>query len=104
LQPLGIGLQMAFTALLDNVGLKKRLPGWIGGLGNFLYVHVWFYWTAPILTDDFARGGVWLFEPIPVSILRGLGLGLGGEGWWCWKGKLVGWYTGERWWQSGIAF
>jgi hypothetical protein len=54
--------------------------------------------------DDFARGGVWLFEPIPVSPLRGLGFGQEGDRWWCWGHIGVGWYTGKHWWESGIAF
>jgi len=104
LQPVGIILQMGMSLVLEKMGIMERLPGLVRGLGNFVAVHVWFYYTAPLLTDDFARGGIWLFEPIPVSLLRGMGWGLEGEGWWCWKGRLVGWYWGKRWWQSGVAF
>lgn len=104
LQPVGIVLQMGASRAMERVGIRKMLPGWVRGVGNFVLVHVWFYYTAPFLTDDFARGGVWLFEPIPVSPLRGMGFGAEGEGWWCWKGRLVGWYWGEKWWQSGVAF
>lgn len=104
LQPVGIVVQMGATVALKRMGIRDRLPGWARGVGNFVAVHVWFYYTAPFLTDDFARGGIWLFEPIPVSLLRGMGWGLEGEGWWCWKGKRVGWYSGRRWWQSGVAF
>ncbi|MCJ1356349.1 MAG: hypothetical protein MMC33_006344 [Icmadophila ericetorum] len=103
LQPVGIGLQMGLSMLLKTVRVRDRLPGWVRGTGNFVYAHVWFYYVAPLLTDDFARGGIWLMEPVPVSILRGLGLGLEGEGWLQWHWPLVRWHTGERWWQSGLA-
>jgi hypothetical protein len=26
-----------------------------------------------------------IYEPIPISPLRGLGFGVEGDGWWCWK-------------------
>ena len=72
--------------------------------GNFAATYTWLYYTAPLLVDDFAKGGIWLFEPIPFSPLRGLGFGAEGEGWWCWHGRLIGWHHGARWWQSGISF
>ncbi|MCJ1416083.1 hypothetical protein MMC32_002418 [Xylographa parallela] len=104
LQPVGIVLQMGFSELLGKIGMRERLPSWVRGTGNFVAVHVWFYYTAPLLTDDFARGGIWLFEPIPISTWRGLGFGAEGEGWWCWNGRIVSWYSAEKWWQSGLAF
>ncbi|MCJ1485228.1 hypothetical protein MMC06_005402 [Schaereria dolodes] len=104
LQPVGIGAQMLGAGLLSKIGLRDKLPRWVRGLGNFVFVHVWFYYTAPFLTDDFARGGIWLFEPVPISLWRGLGWGLEGEGWWCWHGQIVSWWWGKRWWQSGLAF
>ncbi|MCJ1257949.1 hypothetical protein MMC24_005777 [Lignoscripta atroalba] len=103
LQPLGIAVQMVGAACLKRVGVRDKLHPWVRGCGNFVLVHVWFYYTAPFLVDDFARGGLWLFEPVPVSLWRGLGWGLEGEGWWCWHGPFVTWWWGERWWQSGLA-
>ena len=102
LQPVGIISQMLIAGWMKKLGIREKLPTWVRGLGNFVFVHVWMYYTAPLLTDDFAKGGIWLFEPVPVSLLRGLGLGLEGEGWWCWHRRIVGWHWGERWWQSGI--
>lgn len=104
LQPVGIVLQMGASELMRTSGIREKIPDWVRGAGNFVAVHVWFYYTAPLLTDDFARGGIWLFEPVPISIWRGLGLGAKGEGWYCWNGRVVWWYWGTRWWQSGIAF
>ncbi|MCJ1235562.1 hypothetical protein MMC14_003533 [Varicellaria rhodocarpa] len=104
LQPLGIGAQMLFAGGLKRLGVRDRLPLWLRGLGNLIFVHVWFYHTAPYLTDDFARCGIWLFEPVPVSFLRGMGWGLAGEGWWCWHMPLVRWHSDDgKWWRSGLA-
>ncbi|KAI9700305.1 MAG: hypothetical protein M1836_002320 [Candelina mexicana] len=102
-QPVGIILQMSMSRALKQAGILDRIPKRVRQAANFVYVHVWFYYTAPLLTDDFAKGGVWLFEPVPISLVRGLGFGLEGEGWWCWGGRIARWHTGERWWQSGIA-
>jgi hypothetical protein len=110
IQAFGIAAQTYFsTSLLSSrhvPALFKTTPA--KRITNLLFVVVWFYMTGPFLADDFARGGLWLFEPIPVSPLRGFGFGLEGEGWWCWggPGKWAGWYgdTGGRWWRSGVAF
>ncbi|EKG15922.1 hypothetical protein MPH_06888 [Macrophomina phaseolina MS6] len=108
-QPLGIALQLLLASLLRRAGVvTPRTPRALRQLGNFLYVHAWFFATAPLLADDFARGGIWLFEPVPLSPLRALGLGDADSGWNCWKGKAgadwVRWHQGKRWWESGIAF
>ncbi len=78
-------------------------------MANVVFLLLWFYVTGPLLADDFARGGIWLFEPVPVSVVRGLGFGLNEEGWWCWGeggGKWVGWWSDRsgrgRWWRSGV--
>jgi len=75
----------------------------VGMLVRFLYVHAWFYVTAGLLVDDFARGGVWTFEPIAFSLFRGLGMGVEGDGFWCIRGKVAWWHTNEKWWLSGVA-
>ena len=70
---------------------------------NFIFILTWFYHTGPLIADDLARGGIWMFEPIPLRLLRGgLGLGVKGDGWWCWKGPWLAWYTDDTRWQSGI--
>jgi len=59
---------------------------------------------ASLPVDDFARDRLWLYEPVPVSPLRALGLGVRGDGWWCWGGQWLYLYMGVRWWKSGMAF
>lgn len=106
-QAVGIFVEVAITQALKPTKLGERLPKWVKQLWTFVYVHVWFYFTAHLLCDDFARGGVWLFEPVPVSLFRGLGFGADArDGWWCWYGvgEVVRWHKGESWWTTGIAF
>ncbi|KAI9729954.1 MAG: hypothetical protein M1834_006152 [Cirrosporium novae-zelandiae] len=67
---------------------------------NLIYTAGWLYLTAPFLADDFGKAALWLFSPLPVSVVRWRK----GEGFWCWGGKWVYWYTGQHWWQSGLAF
>jgi len=101
LQALGIILQSTFCSFFRPQ--IERMPRWVRRAGNGLYTFLWFYKTGPWLADDFARGGVWLYEPIPISPLRGLGLGGEGDGWWCWECLGIGWYKGKHWWESGVA-
>lgn len=103
LQVFGIAGQMAWLAGLKKAGLKDKVPVWMAWLGNFAYTHVWFYYTAPLLCDDFAKGGIWLFEPVPISLFRGLGLGAKGDGWFMWYGGLFWWHKGSSWFDTGLA-
>ena len=104
----GIGLlaQNYVTKILLGA-YTKRLPRWLRRSGNLLFVAVWFYYTGPLFADDTAAGGLWNFEPVPISLFRGLGLGLKGEGWWCWHGKWIVWWDGRpgeaMWWRRGWA-
>lgn len=102
-QALGVTVQVALSEALRSAGVTQRTPRNLRRLVNLSVVAGWLYLTAPLLVDDFARGGIWLFEPVPISIFRGLGLGPKGEGWWCWYGGLVEWRSGRSWWDSGIA-
>ncbi|TVY44277.1 O-Mevalon transferase [Lachnellula occidentalis] len=102
LQPIGILVQAtACSYLRPSI---EKLPKACRQAGNILYTLLFLFSTCWLMGDDFARGGVWLFEPVPISPLRGLGYGVEGDGWWCWGHIGVGWYTGAHWWESGIAF
>lgn len=102
LQPLGIFLQSLGLELLTRsdgptarVGLR---------IANVLSTIMWLAFTFGYLADDFASGGMWLFEPLPVSPLRGLGFGTDSGHWWCWNERVVRWYQGQDAWSSGILF
>ncbi|KAI9714744.1 MAG: hypothetical protein M1820_000033 [Bogoriella megaspora] len=104
LQPCGIILQPLLSNQLKRLGILEKMPKFFRRATNFMYAYSWLHFTAPLLVDDFARGGLWLFEPIPFSPLRGLGLGVEDMGWWCWEGfPWIRWHRGKHWWQTGLA-
>lgn len=82
--------------------LPFKLPPWLLRIANICLILGWALFSGPLLADDLARGGTWLMEPVPVSLVRGLGFGSPGEGWWCWNGKWFKWWSEDRWWDSGI--
>ncbi|OAP57978.1 hypothetical protein AYL99_07068 [Fonsecaea erecta] len=109
LQGIGILLQSFIVKVLHKraSGVKK-LPSAVGQTVNVLVVVLYLYFTGPLLANDFATSGIWLFEPIPISLFRGLGLGPGGkyEGWWAWNqegSRSIGWWIGDRWWERAMA-
>ena len=101
LQPLGILLQIGFCTFFES-RISKLTPQ-TRRAGNFAYTFTWMYITCPLLLDDFARGGLWLYEPLPISPLRWLGLGEeADQRWWVWD-HFGTWYAGgSRWWESGL--
>lgn len=103
LQPFGIISQLLLTKLLTRTGLRQRTPKLVRQGANFAYVHIWGYFTAPLLLDDFAGGGNFLFEPIAFSPLRGLGLGAKDDQFFCWWDGILFWRSGKHLWDSGIA-
>ncbi|KAF2115151.1 membrane bound O-acyl transferase family-domain-containing protein [Lophiotrema nucula] len=104
LQALGIFIEVSMSEVLRKTGIQNRLPRWFMRTFTFLYVNLWFYHTAGLLVDDFAKGGIWLYEPIPFSLLRGFGFGVEGDRFWNWGGEWYRLVRGQRWWNSGIAF
>jgi hypothetical protein len=102
LQPLGIMAQLAWIKLLRYFGISAFVPKYVAWTANVIFVHLWFYFTAPMFIADVAVGGQFLFEPVPFSIVRALGFGGKDMSWFCWQGRGFLWYEGRRWWQSGI--
>ena len=100
LQPVGIFGQKAVGDWMKKRGWMDRVPFWAQEVGNVMFVFCWFYIVGPTVADDLAASGVWLFEPVPISLFRGLR----GEGWWFWGGTWVRWHTDKIWWKSGLAF
>ncbi|KAF7562174.1 hypothetical protein G7046_g1965 [Stylonectria norvegica] len=102
LQATGIVVQdtLAFVA-------KKylpRLPRRLSQACNLLSSLLWLQITARPLVDDFASSGLWLLEPVPISLLRWMGFGHPDDYWWRWNRVLFpSWYSGRHWWESGTA-
>lgn len=103
LQPFGIIAQMIASRALKIVGITERVPTPVRQATNFVFVHIWFYYTAPLFVEDVAAGGQFLYEPIPFSLLRGLGLGTQENSWYCWDGRWPRFHSGKYWWESGIV-
>lgn len=102
LQAVGITIEDTFKRIILPSVLPYKLPRWLRWTGNVLFVYFWLTTTGGYAADDFARGGMWTTEPIPVSPIRGLDLGVQGEGWWCWKEPWFRRIRGEQWWESGL--
>jgi hypothetical protein len=103
LQPVGILIQRAVSQRLAALGISHRTPTLVKHVANFVFVHIWFFYTAPLLVDDAAQGGQFLWEPVPVSFARALGLGTVGDSWWCWNGPFYSWHRGKYAFQSGFV-
>ncbi len=101
LQALGILMQTKFCAYFRS--RTRQFPKAVRQAGNLLFVWTWLWYTSWLLVDDFARGGIWLWEPCPISPTRALGFGSGDDSWWTWGDLGIGWYTGKHWWESGIS-
>lgn len=99
LQPVGIIAQRAVSGRMKSAGLRARIPAWLREIGNLVIVALWCYIVGPIVADDFAATGIWLYEPLPISPMRALR----GDGWWRWGGLWARWYSADRWWRSGLV-
>lgn len=103
-QAVGITLQTEISRVLNSA---VHFPKPIRQTGNLAFVVVFLWYIGPWLADDFARCGIWLFEPLPFSIFRGLGFGPGdvwapwfqGSEVWNW----IGLWKGKHWYDSGLA-
>ncbi|KAM7209082.1 hypothetical protein V8F20_000691 [Naviculisporaceae sp. PSN 640] len=88
----------------------ERMPRWLRRMANLIFVALWLHITGKsTFLDDMSGAGLFLFEPIPFSPLRWLGVmdsGLKGDGnWWRWDGEyLLRWVPGRegRWWEAGF--
>lgn len=100
---LGVLIQQAFcTTLKPQI---SKLPRTLRRLGNLAFVFMWLHITVRPLADDFARTGLWLVEPVPLSFVRALGFGRGGVSWWKPDMESIGhWHVGEHWWDSGFSY
>lgn len=85
-------------------GARERCSVWLSRVGNLVFVLGWLHYTRAWFVDDLSRGAVWLFEPVPVSVVRLLGFGENGDDtvWrWGWD-EMPGSWTQGRWWERGL--
>ncbi|KAK3328987.1 hypothetical protein B0H66DRAFT_467583 [Apodospora peruviana] len=102
----GVLLQSTFCQLFKpQINTTER---WVRRTGNGAFVLLWSYFTQRLFVEDLCHAGLFLFEPVPVSPLRWIGVAsqLKGDGnWWRWDEEYYAkwvWGKGGRWWESGI--
>lgn len=102
LQVFGVAGQHALS-----VGVRRiwpSVPQWLSRTCNLGSTLAWMYLTGHFFTDDIAASGIWLLEPVPISLCRALGLGHPGDSWWRWdQYHRPGWHTANPWWRSGMT-
>ena len=103
LQPLGIAVQSAHAMAIDRVMGSNIASIHMKGVSNVISTATFFLLTFPLLADDFAKGGLWLSEPFPISAMQSLRLGSPQRTRPLWLNSGIGWYSGRSWWQAGIA-
>ncbi|PYH99480.1 hypothetical protein BO71DRAFT_394360 [Aspergillus ellipticus CBS 707.79] len=86
--------------ILPRLVSVDAVPRPLRRAGNAAFALGWLLYTGRWITEDFARGGLWFTEPLPVSLFRGLGVGVAevDQGWWCWGERWFGhWDDGSFW-------
>ncbi|KAI9041652.1 wax synthase family protein [Aspergillus affinis] len=98
------GAGLLIQDLASRILPSKSLPRWLCRTANASFAFGWLVFSGGYIADDFSKGGLWLTEPLPLSLLRGLGLGLGveGEGWWCWSEPWFKWWDDGTYWGRGV--
>ncbi|KAJ5198845.1 hypothetical protein N7491_000589 [Penicillium cf. griseofulvum] len=102
LQSVGIMAERIFKTSFLPKSPFAGAPRWLRRTANFMFVFCWLMVSGGLVADDFARGGLWLMEPLPISPLRALGFGLQGQGWWCWDEPWFRYWSDGTYWGSGI--
>lgn len=101
LQSLAILAENAFKSVIFPILPLAGTPRWVRRTANAVFVACWLLYSGAFIADDFARGGLWLMEPVPISPLRGLGLAYD-KGWWCWDKPWFRYWSDGTYWGSGI--
>ncbi|KAL2825634.1 membrane bound O-acyl transferase family-domain-containing protein [Aspergillus cavernicola] len=100
LQPVGISIQGLCSRIIVTSLARHGLPPprWLRRFGNVTFVLGWLLFTGNRIADDFANGKMWLTEPLPFSLLRGLM----GRGWVCWRTPWFEHYDDGTFWGRGV--
>lgn len=101
LQALAIILESIFKTVIFLRLPLANTPRWLRRTANAVFVFCWLLYSGAFIADDFARGGLWLMEPVPISPLRGLGLAYD-KGWRCWDKPWFRYWSDGTYWGSGI--
>lgn len=101
LQPVGMVLQDFIALVARILGVNEMSK--VSGMMRLCFTVFWLWLTFGLAGDEYARGGMWLVEPVPFSPLRCLGFGPVQQGCWLWYGVSPHLYSGAHWWQTGLA-
>ncbi|KAK8087971.1 membrane bound o-acyl transferase family domain-containing protein [Apiospora hydei] len=80
----GAQIQRTLARHILRESIQTYAPRWLRRTGNLVFTFAWMHMISSYLLDDFSRCGLWLWEPIPFSFARMLGLGTPGGKWWRW--------------------
>ena len=93
--------------LFPAISSSKPFPRLVRQVANVLFSVGWSFCIAGLVADDFAASGLWLYEPVPWSPLRALGLSQTGDNRvWRWndRSQMPGfWCDRGRWFECGIT-
>lgn len=84
IQPIGILFELVCVHYFNRRRADKTTPKWLAYVARATYTHAWLGLTLPLLAHDLSRMGFLMYEPVPFSIFRGLGLGGPGDTAFCW--------------------
>ncbi|KAI0020181.1 hypothetical protein F4780DRAFT_792054 [Xylariomycetidae sp. FL0641] len=102
----GVGCAAQGALARAAAPLRRALPRAARRAANLAFVAAWFLATSWLLLDDFGRCGIWLWEPVPLSVVRPLGW-LGDTrdtaAWRYDREFFPRWYRGRSWWESGLG-
>jgi hypothetical protein len=59
LQACAVLTESLLSQQLSRIVALRDSPKLLKQAFNLVWVHIWLYFTAPLLVDDFARGGIW---------------------------------------------
>ena len=99
LQPVGIYLQIL---ILPRFGNSQRSSNNLTRALKFTWTLIWLGTTFPLFADGLAEGGLWLFEPLPISPLRGSGIGVEERQWVVWQKPTIDMQLQGPWWRRGL--
>ncbi|KAL2814595.1 membrane bound O-acyl transferase family-domain-containing protein [Aspergillus granulosus] len=99
-QAVGVFVQDTCAHILVPLLTRQGIPParWLRRVGNGAFAFGWLLLTGRLIADDFAKGGLWLTEPLPVSFVRGLM----GRGWLCWRTPWFEYYDDGTFWGRGL--
>ena len=103
LQPVGIALQMIGCWSLQRLNVMNKIPRRVREATNVAFAVFWLLLTFPLLAGDFAKGGLWLTEPFPISVIQILGLGSRARSGQLGSGYGLHFQKGFRWWETGLV-